>query len=201
MIPAEVEERRECYHVVPCCNSLPSALLALFLVQPASERHHGQLRRSACQKNPPLRPTVKCSTWSSVGGGVSGVYVAWRLQTANPSWKVAVCEMSERVGGRLYSIAPPGMPHLRAELGGMRFRNSQLLVAKLIEHLGLIVEPFPSGDTRNMLLPPRNNSPGRLEARRTGALCLDPRWASGRSRKVTGRTTAGAHRALRARCC
>jgi lysine 2-monooxygenase len=86
-----------------------------------------------------------------VGGGVSGVYVAWRLQIANPSWKIAICEMSERIGGRLYSIAPPGMSHLRAELGGMRFRNSQVLVAKLIEHLDLIVDPFPSGDTRNLL--------------------------------------------------
>ncbi|MCE3276444.1 MAG: putative monoamine oxidase [Propionibacteriaceae bacterium] len=103
------------------------------------------------QERPPAPADGEVFNVVVVGGGVSGVYVAWRLQTANPSWKVAVCEMSERIGGRLYSIAPPGMPHLRAELGGMRFRNSQLLVAKLIEHLGLIVDPFPSGDTRNLL--------------------------------------------------
>jgi monoamine oxidase len=86
-----------------------------------------------------------------VGGGVSGAYSGWRLLEDDPSLRVAVCEMSDRVGGRLFSVTPPGAPHLRAELGGMRLLNSQTQVVRLAEHLGLILVPFPLGDTRNLL--------------------------------------------------
>src|SRR5262249_35543442 len=86
-----------------------------------------------------------------VGGGVSGVYVAWRLQTADPGRKIAVCEMSERIGGRLYSVTPPGMPPGRAEGGAMRFHSRHVLVSRLIAHLSLIVDRFLTGDTRNLL--------------------------------------------------
>src|SRR5215207_5268205 len=86
-----------------------------------------------------------------VGGGVSGAYVAWRLLEDDPSRRVALCELSERIGGRLLSITPPGAPHLRAELGGMRLLNTQEQVARLIEHLGLTVDRFQMGDTRDLV--------------------------------------------------
>ena len=44
-----------------------------------------------------------------VGGGVSGVYAAWRLRTDPPKGKpqpnVQVFEQSQRIGGRLLSVA------------------------------------------------------------------------------------------------
>jgi monoamine oxidase len=86
-----------------------------------------------------------------VGGGVSGAYVAWRLLEDDPSRRVALCELSERIGGRLLSVTPPGAPHLRAELGGMRLLNTQEQVVRLIEHLDLTVDRFPMGDTRNLV--------------------------------------------------
>src|SRR5262245_39408625 len=68
-----------------------------------------------------------------VGGGVSGAYCAWRLAQPDAAAstilrasgvteapKMALFEASDRIGGRLWSFEPPGMPHLRAELGGMR---------------------------------------------------------------------------------
>src|SRR5262249_9076979 len=61
---------------------------------------------------------------------------------------IALFEFSERVGGRLFSQTLPGMPHVYAELGGMRFiPTSQRLVANLIEHLRLRVRDFPMGST------------------------------------------------------
>ena len=46
-----------------------------------------------------------------VGGGISGVYSAWRLQRANPDKKVMVFEASDHVAGRLLSVRPPDSRH------------------------------------------------------------------------------------------
>ncbi|HEU5434513.1 MAG TPA: FAD-dependent oxidoreductase, partial [Thermomicrobiales bacterium] len=86
-----------------------------------------------------------------VGGGVAGAYVAWRLLEDNPRRRVALCELSERIGGRLLTVTPPDVPHLRAELGGMRLLNTQVQVVRLVERLGLILDHFPMGDTRNLV--------------------------------------------------
>lgn len=84
-----------------------------------------------------------------VGGGVSGVYTAYRLLQADAAksprlraWAearggkldVRVYEMSKRVGGRLLSARAPGAPHVVCELGGMRYLSSQTLVKSLVEN-------------------------------------------------------------------
>ena len=51
-----------------------------------------------------------------VGAGVAGAYSAWRLRSAYSNRKVSLFEVSDRVGGRLYSKTLPGMPHVIAEL-------------------------------------------------------------------------------------
>jgi len=77
-----------------------------------------------------------------VGGGVSGVYSAWRLQKANPSRKVVVLEASDHIGGRLLSVRPPDIPNMVAELGGMRILPKvQLLIKRLLEVLGGELQP------------------------------------------------------------
>lgn len=80
-----------------------------------------------------------------IGGGVSGVYTAWRLKQEKPELKVAVFEYGDRIGGRLYSYPMPGMPHIKAELGGMRWLKSHEIVVGLIGHLKLGVREFPMG--------------------------------------------------------
>ena len=55
-----------------------------------------------------------------VGGGVSGVYSAWRLLTEGGKRQVTVFEGDEHIGGRLLSVTPPHIPYMTAELGGMR---------------------------------------------------------------------------------
>jgi len=83
-----------------------------------------------------------------VGGGVAGIYTAWRLMLGDTGdsellqkWKggneklcVAVFEGSERIGGRLLSVRPPGMPHMTCEAGGMRYVSSQKIISSLIEN-------------------------------------------------------------------
>jgi monoamine oxidase len=70
------------------------------------------------------------------GAGVSGVYVAWRLKKASPDRSVVVFEASDRVGGRLLSVRPPGIPDMVAELGGMRILPEvQPRIKRLLEVL------------------------------------------------------------------
>lgn len=98
-----------------------------------------------------------------IGGGVSGAYAAWRLSSPDAAGssrlkasgvegvpRVGLFEASERIGGRLWSFEPPGMPHLRAELGGMRIPTYQTLVVELVKHLGVETIPFPMGSDRNL---------------------------------------------------
>lgn len=55
-----------------------------------------------------------------VGGGVSGVYSAWRLKKKLPDKKIVLFEGANRIGGRLLSVRPPDVHNMVAELGGMR---------------------------------------------------------------------------------
>jgi Flavin containing amine oxidoreductase len=82
-----------------------------------------------------------------VGAGVSGAYCAWRLQQAlGAQAKIALFEYSDRIGGRLYTVTIPGLPNVKAELGGMRYIPDQhIMVASLVDHLKLAKKDFPMG--------------------------------------------------------
>lgn len=82
-----------------------------------------------------------------VGAGASGAYSAWRLQgELRANAKIALFEYSDRIGGRLYSVSIPGLPNVKAELGGMRFIPDQhVMVASLVHHLKLKTKDFPMG--------------------------------------------------------
>jgi monoamine oxidase len=71
-----------------------------------------------------------------VGGGVSGVYSAWKLKQKYPSKKIVVFEGGNHIGGRLLSVKAPHIPDMVAELGGMRIlENAQVLIVALIKEL------------------------------------------------------------------
>jgi monoamine oxidase len=78
-----------------------------------------------------------------VGGGVSGAYAAWRLRHDRPDLRVRLFEMSDRIGGRLRSIAFPQAPHLVGEAGGMRFLQAQKHVFNLVKTLNLPARGYP----------------------------------------------------------
>lgn len=92
-----------------------------------------------------------------VGGGISGLYAAWRLLTAPSAERaaaapgVAVFEASGRIGGRIFSATPAGMPHVPAELGAMRIVTSQAFVLGLTREMGLPLADFPMGTDANLV--------------------------------------------------
>ncbi len=78
-----------------------------------------------------------------IGGGVAGFYAAWRLASEQPRLRVSLFEMSDRIGGRLRSIAFPQAPHLVGEAGGMRFLPAHKHVFNLVRQLQLPARSYP----------------------------------------------------------
>lgn len=85
--------------------------------------------------------------YAVIGGGVAGAYAAWRLQQdRGADASIGLFEYGDRIGGRLYSVTVPGVPSLKAELGGMRYiPDSHKMVADLVDHLKLPTRNFPMG--------------------------------------------------------
>lgn len=87
-----------------------------------------------------------------VGGGVAGAYAAWRIlkdgaksrlwRVAGGKPRVALFEYSDRIGGRLLSVALPGIEQPKIELGGMRYLTSHWRVVALKERFGLRTRPL-----------------------------------------------------------
>jgi monoamine oxidase len=117
-----------------------------------------------------------------VGGGISGIYCAWRLITTDfrpksrrqqdgrqppdsaqflklcrlaqrrgGRLRVALFELDNRIGGRLLSVIPPDMPHIRCELGGMRYTTAQPYIRSLVEtELNLKTREFAVDRSENI---------------------------------------------------
>ena len=83
-----------------------------------------------------------------VGGGVSGVYSAYKL-SENYDWNIHIFEAQDRIGGRTFSVDMPGISDFKADIGAMRFKKSQHpRLVQLAKELELTVQTFtsPSAD-------------------------------------------------------
>ncbi|WP_374336610.1 flavin monoamine oxidase family protein [Leeia sp.] len=104
-----------------------------------------------------------------VGAGMSGLYTAWRMkkewqrspvlsklvkENGTGQLRIGILEWSDRVGGRLDSRIIADMENVPAELGGMRFTDSHLIVNQLINDFGLRkdVDVFPMTDNSQFYL-------------------------------------------------
>lgn len=70
-----------------------------------------------------------------VGGGVSGCYCAYRLARDGSAGEIHLFEMSDRIGGRLFSVKADAIPEYPIEFGGMFFTSQQSNVHGLIKQL------------------------------------------------------------------
>jgi protoporphyrinogen oxidase len=69
-----------------------------------------------------------------IGGGISGLYCAYKLSKKYPNAKIVVCEKENRIGGRVHTIYGNGFS---LEAGAGRFNSKHKLLIELIEELGL----------------------------------------------------------------
>lgn len=89
-----------------------------------------------------------------VGGGIAGIYAAWRLLQHNSAqetgaessggdcvFEIHLYERDDRLGGRIRSEHVSGTPFY-AELGAMRFRPRHQLLNALIDELKITSLPF-----------------------------------------------------------
>lgn len=88
-----------------------------------------------------------------VGAGVSGAYAAWRLIKSEKFQNVGLFELSDRIGGRLFSVPIPKASNIYAELGGMYFSEGQAIVSQLVRELQLQIRAatFPNEENRLFL--------------------------------------------------
>lgn len=78
------------------------------------------------------KKTLAALDTAVIGGGVSGLYAAWRLaRDTDHAGGIALFEGGDRLGGRLWSIGMKSEKAIPAELGGMFFSDAQTLVYDL----------------------------------------------------------------------
>ena len=79
-----------------------------------------------------------------IGAGAAGTYVAHEALRKRPDWSVELFERTNRIGGRLHSVAVPGATH-PIELGGMRYLHGHGQVDRVVSEHGISTHPFDIG--------------------------------------------------------
>ena len=90
-----------------------------------------------------------------VGGGITGLYCAWKL----PQGSVGLFEAANRWGGRVETVlmGKAGGPQFKAEFGPMRFEApGQKRLMGLLSKLGLKTSPFPAYQSPVVVYPKYN---------------------------------------------
>jgi protoporphyrinogen oxidase len=78
-----------------------------------------------------------------IGGGISGLYTAFRLLQHNRSNEVHIYESSDRLGGRIHTIYSAHGTQVAYEAGAGRFSKSHKRLFRLIRELGLETKVQP----------------------------------------------------------
>lgn len=75
-----------------------------------------------------------------IGGGVAGLYAAYKLIQKSSNYNITLLEASDRIGGRVYTIRNKSLIY---EGGAARFSNSHKNLTKLIKELNLEHTLYP----------------------------------------------------------
>lgn len=78
-----------------------------------------------------------------LGGGIAGLYTAYKLQQTNPKLNLLLLEKNNYFGGRIYTVHHKDLVF---EAGAGRFNETHIRLHKLIDDLGLKskIAPIPS---------------------------------------------------------
>ena len=78
-----------------------------------------------------------------LGGGIAGLYTAYKLQQTNPKLKLLLLEKNNYFGGRIFTVHHKDLVF---EAGAGRFNETHIRLHKLIDDLGLKskIAPIPS---------------------------------------------------------
>ena len=69
-----------------------------------------------------------------IGGGITGLYLAYKLNQLHPNYPLTIFEKTNRLGGRIYTKTKNDIKY---DIGGARFSKNHLILRKLIEDLNL----------------------------------------------------------------
>mmetsp|Transcript_27763 Transcript_27763/g.41045 ORF Transcript_27763/g.41045 Transcript_27763/m.41045 type:complete len:1335 (-) Transcript_27763:104-4108(-) len=158
-------------------------LLAVAVLRTSSSFIHGEGRN--------LVESDEVIDVAVIGGGLSGIYSAWRLLTANEtirsdishvshndSLSVSLFEFSERIGGRLLSVSPPNDKEgFNAEFGKMNFLDDHVLTEEILNYLDIPSKNFPANDDHNICYS-RNQHIREYEIRQDNHLPYDVNWSN-----------------------
>lgn len=98
-----------------------------------------------------------------VGGGMAGLFVAWRLLRESPSARVTVFEATNRVGGRASTVCFPGEPGFAIDLGAMTLLPEHRLLRKLSSDMGVTMShPLVATKANRLHLRGRSLPYGRI---------------------------------------
>ena len=77
-----------------------------------------------------------------IGGGIAGLYTAYRALLADSNRKICILEKYHRLGGRIHTYEKPDFP-ISIEYGAGRFHRGHRLLCKLLDDLGLTKKVVP----------------------------------------------------------
>jgi protoporphyrinogen oxidase len=75
-----------------------------------------------------------------IGGGIAGLYTAYKLIKKNPNHKILILERNRKIGGRIDTYKDK---YYTVEAGAARFHERHTLLLKLIEEMGLTSKMVP----------------------------------------------------------
>ena len=87
-----------------------------------------------------------------VGGGISGLFLAFKLLSKNKGYDVHIFEKSDYLGGRVHTVYRDDASGISYDTGAGRFNDSHSELFKLLQELGLRDKASPITNNKRMYI-------------------------------------------------